>query len=669
MQLSGDGLIDNLFTVLWMRDPLSDVAPSIRIPNTVVYKHQQIAFWYFTSSDGTVKKKGTAKLNNETILHEFCRKASASGIVAYYLSCEPAASGGRASTVLEYLNESQLQEFLFNRQKVHNGILQQFLDPKGNHNAILRALWSPQVTVLERRINRNRLFDTKMDIYERAITFEGPDFHSVPAPVRGSKLPAAIHQMASGIASHATAVSGDKLRISRMALNLKMDVDGNPWLLWASSIRLQDELKAQEFHSSGTAGSSTLHNTPLESESILTIPGHVRVGQSAAAMRPVTLQQPDFCPICTSPVHHTQLHPMYYHILQEWEQKARVAIRKGVKFKKLPGVEGLNNGHPLWDRLTQVSAAAAEDMSNAVPRLIHHLHPRLTHSEYSQWRDDPVFHYKAVPVCQDCYCVFSALTSAVVKLKELEPTAADLKGTGPTNPGRTKAVREATANRLKARREQEVLESSERQTEWAEQGGQATPQLSILAAEEEPSTMLAEPVGPLTVAQQLRQWLGQLQTTNAFDVPSVGGDDEVPKLPIAAMLAAEASDYKAATADSTRAAQFSRESRTTTASGGPLSRPVSAATLSRPCTATTTTGSRPISAVYCGGRVPSSDVSTAATENTMTRVRSSPALSRGLGKPAAKTVRQRRSLKHQRLGQPASEPKITTLQPVLSRLP
>mmetsp|Transcript_54063 Transcript_54063/g.143929 ORF Transcript_54063/g.143929 Transcript_54063/m.143929 type:complete len:105 (+) Transcript_54063:84-398(+) len=99
MHLSGDGLIDNLFTVLWMRDPLSDVAPSIRIPNTVVYKHQQIAFWYFTSTDGTVKKKGTAKLNNETIYHEFCRKASASGIVAYYLSCEPATSGGRGSTV------------------------------------------------------------------------------------------------------------------------------------------------------------------------------------------------------------------------------------------------------------------------------------------------------------------------------------------------------------------------------------------------------------------------------------------------------------------------------------------------------------------------------------------------------------------------------------------
>mmetsp|Transcript_54063 Transcript_54063/g.143927 ORF Transcript_54063/g.143927 Transcript_54063/m.143927 type:complete len:589 (+) Transcript_54063:412-2178(+) len=568
---------------------------------------------------------------------------------------------------LEYLNQSQLQEFLFNRQKVNNGILQQFLDPKGNHNAILRALWSPQVTVLERRINRNRLFDTKMDIYERAITFEGPDFHSVPAPVRGSKLPAAIHQMASGIASHATAVSGDKLRISRMALNLKMDVEGNPWLLWASSIRLQDELKAQEFSGSGAAGPSTLHNTPLESESILTIPAHVRVGQSAAAMRPVTLQQPDFCPICTSPVHHTQLHPMYYHILQEWEQKARIAIRKGVQFKKLPGVEGLNNGHPLWDRLTQVSAAAEQDMSKAVPRLINHLHPRLTQAEYLQWRDDPVFHFKAVPVCQDCYCVFSALTSAVVKLKELEPTAADLKGTGPTNPARTKAVREATAKRLKARREEEAHESSERHHGCMEPGDLASPQLSSLPPEEEPSTMIAEPVGPMTVAQHLRKWLGQLRTTNEFDVSAIGGDGPVPQVPMVELLAAEASDYKAATAEAMRATPFSRESRATTASG--LSRPVSAATLSRPCTATTTAGSRPISAVYCGGRVPSSDVSTAATENTMTRVRSSPALSRGLGKPAAKPVRQRRSLKHQRLGQPVSEPKISTLQPVLSRLP
>ena len=41
--------------------------PKINIPDTVIYKFRQPAYWYFTSSDGTVKKKTKYNLSNVRI--------------------------------------------------------------------------------------------------------------------------------------------------------------------------------------------------------------------------------------------------------------------------------------------------------------------------------------------------------------------------------------------------------------------------------------------------------------------------------------------------------------------------------------------------------------------------------------------------------------------------
>lgn len=72
----------------------------------------------------------------------------------------------------EYLDRAGLADFLYNREKSTNGILQKFIEPKGTSNVLIRGIWSPKVLLLERRENRRKLMDKKHSMYERAVTYE-----------------------------------------------------------------------------------------------------------------------------------------------------------------------------------------------------------------------------------------------------------------------------------------------------------------------------------------------------------------------------------------------------------------------------------------------------------------------------------------------------------------
>lgn len=90
LPLEGDGIAENLYQYLWTKDELDD-GPRLCIPDTIVYKYRQPAAWYFTSVDGSIKKKNKANLINVRIEESFLRKRSGSDIVAYYISSNHAS--------------------------------------------------------------------------------------------------------------------------------------------------------------------------------------------------------------------------------------------------------------------------------------------------------------------------------------------------------------------------------------------------------------------------------------------------------------------------------------------------------------------------------------------------------------------------------------------------
>ena len=70
-----------------MKDEL-DQGPKINIPDTIIFKYRQPAYWYFTASNGQVKRKSKYNLMNVRIEETFTRNRMGSDIVAYYLTTD-----------------------------------------------------------------------------------------------------------------------------------------------------------------------------------------------------------------------------------------------------------------------------------------------------------------------------------------------------------------------------------------------------------------------------------------------------------------------------------------------------------------------------------------------------------------------------------------------------
>lgn len=485
--LEGDGVASPLFELLWKRDLLSDSSLALRIPDTVIFKYNAPSLWYFTSVDGTIKRKGKAKVNNEHIAKEFLRRPSASGIAAYYVTTVPDTEEDvpgegdgcvGTKTTIEYLDRDGLQDFLFSCQRERSdGILQRFIEPKGGCNNMVRALWSPKVCLLERRVNHLRVSDTRYDIYERAVTFEGADCHSQVTPVRGPALVTKVHEIADSIVQHVAGVTNDRIRISRLALNFKVDDRDRLWLLFASSVRLRDELIRGPSAGQPDVTSLTrqgLSNTPLEANTVLQVPDHVRRARTISYTCPVTLQRTCRCPTCDEKVEAGNLFEVCYKVLVAYEE--RQAAKR----------QQLRRPPPEAGGASQRAGADAE-----VPEVLQKLHPRLTPEEYSRYRHDVAFLYKAAAVCETCFLRFSrpqlGVAPMVVAVEATARLVADGKLADVCDPDAVLAepplagMQNLAPERLRRRRDTTLQRIGERQAEeeelWDEQAREQAKQM------------------------------------------------------------------------------------------------------------------------------------------------------------------------------------------------
>ena len=74
------------------------------------------------------------KLKAQTIEKSFLKNPSRSGIIAWYLYIE---SNNR---IVEFFNADDFKHFLHFRKKAQEGILQKFIDPKGEKNTLIQMV-------------------------------------------------------------------------------------------------------------------------------------------------------------------------------------------------------------------------------------------------------------------------------------------------------------------------------------------------------------------------------------------------------------------------------------------------------------------------------------------------------------------------------------------------
>lgn len=400
--VEGDGLNENLFHLLWARDPTCDGVP-LRLPHTVVFRYQQPSCWYFTSVDGSIKRKKKVHTTNQNIEAEFLRKPASCGIVATYMYN---VTEETTRIVVEYFDEPKLREFLYSVSKNHNGVLQKFVQPRGCRNFMIRALWTPHVVHLERRVNKHSLTDKKVDIYDRAITFEGPPVHSELLPVRGNGLADDVYNCATSIMTHVRSVKGDRIRLAYMALNFTVDEDDKLWFLMASTVKLDNS--DQRVSLRANIDELGIHNEMLKREE------NLQQRNDASPKKPEELQPLVYekpvkrCPICDCSA--TDLSQVTLHSLI----------------------------------VTDIP-----DSLDTLPFVIRKLYPTLDAEEYWNNSKSSTFFSQTVPVCDGCVLRFTSFVATKERSHD------ELFGTKSLEPNRIRNRFASTRAKIEGKRKRE----------------------------------------------------------------------------------------------------------------------------------------------------------------------------------------------------------------------
>ena len=100
-----DGFVDGIYHFLWQKIAQQS-CPNVSIPDTVVYKYRQPAYWYFMSVEGSIKMKVQKNITNAKIFEAFSKqsKDAVTDIVAYYISPVEGPNGNTDKTTIEFFD-------------------------------------------------------------------------------------------------------------------------------------------------------------------------------------------------------------------------------------------------------------------------------------------------------------------------------------------------------------------------------------------------------------------------------------------------------------------------------------------------------------------------------------------------------------------------------------
>ncbi|CAD8093899.1 unnamed protein product [Paramecium primaurelia] len=227
-----------LFFHLWKKNPdTNSSCPGVFVADTIIYRWAQPYFWYFTAKDGQILRKTKERIFVEQIEEIFQKTGD---ISALYLQSQ------QNKIIFEYFEKGEFVQFLHQREKALNALLQKFVEPKSSRNSMIKVSWSPQFCLLSRKTNNNDLKNNKIPIEDRLVTFEGPEHLSTTDSIASPILSADIEQICLNIVKHIQDVSGGNIQISRMVLFFKIDEKNRLWLLFSSGVKVRQKFINEE---------------------------------------------------------------------------------------------------------------------------------------------------------------------------------------------------------------------------------------------------------------------------------------------------------------------------------------------------------------------------------------------------------------------------------------
>ena len=312
-------------------------------------------------------------------------------------------------------------KFLYKDRKNQTGILQRFVDPAGGgtNNSQIRAICTPKMCVLERRKTKQSLHDTRYGIYERTVTFEGPEVFSTLLPIRGAALPKKLRHVCDKVLSDVSEAMINASRKSetkddlRMVLNLKVDCKERVWILYSSSIRSlpgQSQFVADiPSYKIRLSKSNELLNT----QNVIALSSSAKLCQNANHDPSVKISNKksfSACPSCGNRGAGETFHPVPYKtIISHFEHLLAISE----KTDTWPPTSDIikSAGGVGFGTCTIAKGDDVKDEDLVIPPVIRHLHQRLKVEGYRRYRSDPLFLHKQCEVCEDCFLAYAKLVS------------------------------------------------------------------------------------------------------------------------------------------------------------------------------------------------------------------------------------------------------------------
>lgn len=208
--LDGVGFVPNLFHHLWKTPPTGRSIDHVYVPDTVIFRENKAAFWYFTSKKtGQIMRKASKHLSVNRILATFRTAADSKrtraahaepgwresevracvmvwgldrgtlGDIAVLCDTHIFKDGITALTTFRYLDYAGLKHFLMHEEKADGTVLQKWMPPDGTYNTVYRVDWLPGRLHVEQRQNLHLLNDKTVSLHQRVLTYEGAEHNSI----------------------------------------------------------------------------------------------------------------------------------------------------------------------------------------------------------------------------------------------------------------------------------------------------------------------------------------------------------------------------------------------------------------------------------------------------------------------------------------------------------
>ena len=302
--------------------------------------------------------------------------------------------------------------------------MQLFISPAGGgtHNSQIRAICAPKMCVLERRKTKQELHDSRFGLYERAVTFEGPEVYSTSLPIRGAALPDQLRELCSKVLKDVSEAAmtvereSDPKEDKRMVLNLKVDSKNRIWVLYSSSIRSLSG--ASKFNSEDFPSND--NDQPLNIQNVIKLSPSIKLSQNANHDPSVTVSNKrtfNKCPSCAKIEVGENFHPVPYKTIISHFEQVKKSSRNSSCWPPhediIKSSGGVGFGTVAGKHFDTISK---EDME--IPPIIRHLHERLKIDGYRRYRSDPLFLHRKCEVCESCFLAYAKLVSTSFQITQ-----------------------------------------------------------------------------------------------------------------------------------------------------------------------------------------------------------------------------------------------------------